>query len=769
MQIRKVGVIGAGVMGAGIAAQVANAGVPVVLLDIVPAGANDRSVVASGAVEKMLKTEPAPFMSTRAAKLVETGNIEDDLGRLAECDWIIEVIVERLDVKQSLYEKLEAVRRPGTAISSNTSTIPLSMLTAGMGEQFKRDFMITHFFNPPRYMRLLEVVPGPNSDPATVQAVSEFADVSLGKSIVVCNDAPGFIANRVGNYWLQVAVVEAFDGGLTVEEADAVIGKPFGIPKTGVFGLLDLVGLDLMPHVNASLGRTLSPDDAFHKHNREMPLLGRMIEQGLIGRKGKGGFYLFDRKTRKKQAIDLATGEFRPEQKPDLPELSARELTKVMDAPTKAGRYAWDVMGQTLAYAASVVPEAAGTLVDVDAAMRLGYNWRWGPFELIDKLGTGWFADRLRSEGRPVPALLEVAAGRPFYRIADGRQQFLTLQGQYQDVPRAPGVLLLADVKLRSEPVLKNGSASVWDIGDGVVCFEFTSKSNSLDEAIIALLGKAIVLVKEKYKALVIYNEGQNFSVGANLGTALFAANIAAWGEIEKAISGGQQTYKALKYAPFPVVSAPAGMALGGGCEILLHSAAVQAHAESYIGLVECGVGLLPGWGGCKEMIGRWKTEAKLPGGPMPAPAKVFEMVSTATTSKSAAQAKEYLFLRPSDGITMNRDRLLADAKAKALSLVEGYKPPEPKEVQLPGPSGALAMKLAAEGFHKRGIATDHDLTVSKVLAEVLAGGDTDLMDMVTEDKMLALERAGFMKLMKTSATLARIEHTLVTGKPLRN
>ncbi len=769
MPIRKVGVIGAGVMGAGIAAQVANAGVPVLLLDIVPAGANDRSQVASGAVAKMLKTEPAPFMTARAAKLVETGNIEDDLGRMAECDWIIEVIVERPEVKQDLYRKLDAVRRPGTAISSNTSTIPLRVLTEGMGDAFARDFLITHFFNPPRYMRLLEVVPGPHTDPATVRAVSEFADITLGKSIVTCNDAPGFIANRVGNYWLQVAVVEAFDAGLTVEEADAVIGKPFGIPKTGVFGLIDLVGLDLMPHINASLGRTLAPDDAFHAHNRDMPLLGRMIEQGLIGRKGKGGFYLFDRKTRKKQAIDLATGEYRPERAPDLPELSARDLTRVMDAPTKAGRYAWAVMGRTLAYAASVVPEAAGTLVDVDAAMRLGYNWRSGPFELIDKLGTGWFADRLRAGGMAVPKLLDVAAGRPFYRLQDGRQQFLTLGGEYQDVPRAPGVLLLEDIKRQAEPLLKNASASLWDIGDGVACLEFTSKSNSLDEAIIALLGKSLALVKERFKALVIYSEGANFSVGANLGTALFAANIAAWSEIERALAGGQQAYKALKYAPFPVVSAPAGMALGGGCEILLHSDAVQAHAESYIGLVECGVGLLPGWGGCAQMVARWKTMGKLPGGPMPAIAKVFEIISTATTSKSAAQAREYLFLRPSDGITMNRDRLLADAKARALALVEGYKPPEPQDVQLPGPSGALTLKSAAEGFHKRGIASDHDFVVSEVLAEVLAGGDTDLMDAVSEDKMLALERAGFMKLVRTPATLARIEHTLTTGKPLRN
>ena len=769
MQIRKVGVIGAGVMGAGIAAQVANAGLPVVLLDIVPPGANNRSQVAEGAVARMLKTEPAPFMSARAAKLVETGNVEDDLGRLADCDWIVEVIVERPDVKQALYRKLDAVRRPGSAVSSNTSTIPLRMLTEGMPDGFKRDFMVTHFFYPPRYMRLLEVVAGPHSDPATVDAVAQFADVTLGKSVVRCNDAPGFIANRVGNYWLQVAVVEALDGGLTVEEADAVIGRPFGIPKTGVFGLLDLVGLDLMPHVNASLARTLAPGDAFHAANRDVPLFARMIAEGMTGRKGKGGFYLFDRKTRRKQAIDLATGKYRPEHVPDLPELALRDLKAVMEAPTKAGRYAWAVMGRTLAYAASVVPEAADTLVDVDDAMRLGYNWRWGPFELIDKLGAEWFAKKLAAAGWPVPRILEVAAGRPLYRLDGGRRQFLTLDGDYQDVRRAAGVLLLEDIKRVSKPLLKNASASLWDIGDGVACLEFTSKGNSIDEAIIALLGQSLKLVAEKHRALVIYNEGTNFSVGANLGTALFAANIAAWGEMEKAVAAGQQAYKAMKYAPFPVVSAPAGMALGGGCEILLHSDAVQAHAESYIGLVECGVGLVPGWGGCKEMLARWSTLGKLPKGPMPAPAKVFEMVSTATTSKSAAQAKELLFLRPGDGVTMNRDRLLADAKARALKLADGYAPPAPVELQLPGPSGALGLRMAAEGFHKRGLATDHDLVVSSALAEVLTGGPVDLMDMVGEDQLLDMERKMFMRLARTPGTLARIEHTLETGKPLRN
>jgi 3-hydroxyacyl-CoA dehydrogenase len=769
MPIRKVGVIGAGVMGAGIAAQVANAGVKVVLLDIVPPGTNNRAALAEGAVAKMLKTEPAPFMSPRAARLVETGNIEDDLGKLADCNWIIEAIVERPDIKRDLYRKLEAVRRPGSAVSSNTSTIPLRVLTEGMGDAFKRDFMITHFFNPPRYMRLLEVVAGPQTDPAAVDAVAGFADMMLGKSVVRCNDSPGFIANRVGSYWMQVAMVEALDAGVTVEEADALLGRPIGVPKTGVFGLIDLVGLDLIPHVNSSLARTLPPSDAFHAANRDLPLLGRMIADGMTGRKGKGGFYLFDRKTRKKQAIDLVTGQYRAERVPELPDLASGDLTKLMEAPGKAGRYAWQVMGKTLAYAASVVPEAAATLVDIDAAMRLGYNWRWGPFQLIDKLGTAWFEARLRAEGSAVPKILEIAAGRPFYRIEAGREQFLSLDGTYQDVPRAPGVLLLSDVKNASKPVLKNASASLWDIGDGVVCLEFTSKSNSLDEGILALLGQTIALVPQKYKALVIYNEGSNFSVGANLGIALFAANMAAWGEIEKAVAAGQKAYKALKYAPFPVVSAPAGMALGGGCEILLHSDAVQAHAESYIGLVECGVGLVPGWGGCKEMLGRWSTLGKIAKGPMPVPAKLFEMISTATTSKSAAEAKDLLFLRPTDGITMNRDRLLADAKAKALAMLDGYVPPVPVELQLPGPSGALTLRLAAEGFRKRGLATAHDMVVSCALAEVLSGGPADLMDRVTEDQILDLERAGFMRLAKTAATLARIEHTLETGKPLRN
>jgi 3-hydroxyacyl-CoA dehydrogenase len=765
--VRKVGVVGAGVMGAGIAAQVANAGVPVVLLDLVPDG-------AARAVERMLKTEPAAFMSPRAAKLVTTGSSETDLGLLAECDWIVEAIIERPDAKQALYRRIDEVRRPGTVVSSNTSTIPLGALIGGLGEAFARDFLITHFFNPPRYMRLLEVVAGPRTDPATVEAVAAFADRAMGKTVVHCNDSPGFIANRLGTLWIQLGLVEAIDAGLTVEQADAVMGRPFGIPKTGIFGLVDLVGLDLMPHVNASMARLLPKSDAFHTANREIPLVGRMIESGLTGRKGKGGFYRRARGAdgaRVKEAIDLATGEYRASSPADLPvvEAAARDPRALLDDTSPAGRYAWRVMGPTLAYAASLLPEAAGDIVAIDTAMRLGYNWRFGPFELIDKVGSAWLIERLERDGIAVPSFLRVASGRTFYHVEGGKRQALGLDGAYHDVVRPDGVLLLEDIKLTAKPILKNGSASLWDIGDGVACFEFTSKSNSLDEAIITLLVQSIGHVGARMKALVIYNEGTNFSVGANLGQALFAANIAAWSEIEKSIAGGQKVYQSLKYAPFPTVAAPAGMALGGGCEMLMHCSAVQAHAELYAGLVEAGVGLVPGWGGCTELLGRWSTEGKLPHGPMPAPAKVFEMVSTAAVSKSAAEAREMLILRESDGITMNRDRLLADAKARALSMVEGYAAPAPREIVLPGPSGRVALTMAAESFAKRGLATPYDMVVAGALADVLSGGETDIIDTVTEDQIMTLERTNFMHLLRQPGTLARIEHMLDTGKPLRN
>ncbi len=770
--INKVAVIGAGVMGASIAAHVANAGVPVVLLDIVPKDGTKRNAIAEGAVEKMLRAEPAPFMSKTAVKLVTTGNIEDHLDLLKDCDWIIEAVIERLDIKQALYAKIDKVRKKDCVVSSNTSTIPLAELTKGASEAFAQYFLITHFFNPPRYMRLLEVVTNEKTSKAALETVSQFADIKLGKSVVVCKDRPGFIGNRLGVYWMQTAVVEAVTAGLTVEEADALMGKPMGIPKTGVFGLIDLVGLDLMPHINASMSSLLEKDDAYHASNKPLPLIEKMIREGYTGRKGKGGFYRLNReKGKRKEAIDLATGAYRDQQKPSIEAIdeAGKSLVKLLSHDSKHGKYAWTVMSRTLAYAAKLVGEVCDQADAIDEAMRLGFNWKFGPFELIDQLGTGWLVERLSKDGIAIPKLLTAAVGQTIYRIEAGQRQVLGLDGAYHDVKRPDGVLMLADIKRHAQPVLKNGSASVWDIGDGVACFEFTSKMNSLDSDTMALLGKAIKLVQKEFKALVIYNEGTHFSAGANLGLAAFAANIAAWGEIENLVGGGQQAYMALRYAPFPVVAAPSGMALGGGCEILLASDAVQAHAETYTGLVEVGVGLIPGWGGCKEILHRWATLGNLPKGPMPAVIKAFEIISVATVSKSAAEAKEHLFLRPTDGITMNRYRLLADAKAKALAMVAGYKPPEPPTFNLPGPSGRVALDMAVKGFHQVGKATDYDLVVLRELAEVLSGGDTDVIKTMTEKDVLELERVRFMQLVHNNGTLDRITHMLETGKPLRN
>ena len=767
--IKRVCVIGSGVMGSGIAAQVANAGVPVLLLDIPAKEGNNRNAVAEAAVAKMLKTEPAPFMSKRAAKLVEIGNIEDDLGKVSECDWIVEAIIEKVEIKRDLYAKIEQHRRPETPVSSNTSSIPLAMLTEGRSDDFVKSFLITHFFNPPRYMRLIELVTGPETEPQITEKIEDFVDRTLGKSVVWAKDTPGFIANRIGTFWIQTGVNEALDRGVTVEEADAVLGKPMGVPKTGVFGLVDLVGLDLMPHLMSSLTSTLPKDDPYQAIARSEPLIEKMISEGYTGRKGKGGFYRMNKDGGKRtlEAVDLKTGEYRTAATPSVPK---GNLEQLVEQPGTIGDYAWAVLGNTAAYAALLVPEISDTIVGVDDAMKLGYNWKFGPFEWIDQLGADYVAARLEKDGKPVPELLRLAAGRTFYRVENGKRQYLGTDGEYHDVVRPDGVLLLADVKLAAKPLLKNSSAALWDLGDGVACLEFTGKMNALDGEVMKLIGQAIGLVAKEQKALVVYNEGTHFSAGANLGLALFAFNIAAFSEIEQLVQGGQFAYKALKYAPFPVVGAPAGMALGGGCEILLHCDAVQSHAELYCGLVETGVGIIPGWGGCGEMIDRWRKMPGAPNGPMPAVAKTFEIVSTATVSKSAAEAKEYGFLRPTDGVTMNRDRLLYEAKQKALSLVEGYAPPEMPEFRLPGPSGKAALMLAVEGFHNRGIATDYDTVVAESLATVLTGGDKgDPTEPQSENDLLALERSEFMKRLHDPRTVARIEHMLETGKPLRN
>ncbi len=773
MAIAKCAVIGAGVMGGGIAAQIANAGVPVMLLDIVPPNANNRNVIAETAIEKMLKTEPAPFMSPRAARLVTPGNIEDDMAKLGDCDWIVEAVLEKIEIKHATYEKLAKVRKPGSIVSSNTSTIPLKDLTAGLPDAFTKDFLITHFFNPPRYMRLLEIVTGPKTSKDAIAAIDEFCDVKLGKHVIHAKDTPGFIANRIGGMWIQAAIQAAFDLGLSVEEADAIMGRPFGMPRTGVFGLLDLVGLDLMPQVAASMQRTLPKNDLYLTTMKDRPLIAKMIADGYTGRKGKGGFYRLQRGadgSRVKEGIDLATGQYRKSEDPSLASANQRDPAKILAAQDRGGQYARRVLAYTLQYAASLVPEIADSVDDVDQAMKLGYNWTAGPFELIDTIGAANVAGLIRAEKLPVPPLL--AKPLPFYRVDGGFIRQRNPAGEWVKIARRPGVLLLGDIKRATQPVAKNGSASLWDIGDGVLCVEFHSRLNSLDGDSLGMIKTAMETIKKsagKYVALVIHNEAKHFSAGANVGLALFAANIALWPFIEEGEASGQKILKEMKYAAFPTVSAPSGMALGGGCEILLHSSAVQAHAESYIGLVEVGVGLVPGWGGCAEMTTRAYTNKRGPQGPIAPLAGIFETIGLAKVSKSAEEARDLMYLRPSDGITMNRDRLLADAKARALSLAKNYQPPKPVMLRLPGPTGAAAIGLSLDDLHRQGKASDHDLVVAGKLAEVLSGGDTDVTEETAEDQLLALERKAFQALIRTDKTLARIEHTLETGRPLRN
>jgi 3-hydroxyacyl-CoA dehydrogenase len=796
--IKKIGVLGSGVMGSGIAAQVANSGTPAVLLDIVKPGEKNRNALTEGAIEKQLKSNPTGFTHKDKAKLVTCGNLEDDLKLLADCDWIIEVVLEKLEVKQDVYRKIDSVRKPTAVISSNTSTLPLHELTNGLPDAFQQQFMITHFFNPPRFMRLLEVVKGPKTSQAAYDAVCQFSDIHLGKGVVACKDTPGFIGNRIGVYWLMLGLLEAMRLGVSPEQADAAMGKPVGIPKTGVFGLFDLIGIDLMPLIAKSMLHSLPKDDPFVKIYHEPELVKKMIADGYTGRKGKGGFYRLNKDGEKKikEVIDLKTGNYSPQSK--KVELASVEAAKggmlaLLQHKDIGGEYARAVLVPMLHYAASLIPEISDDVASVDAAMKTGYSWKYGPFEMIDKIGVDHFISLLEQSGRSIPPIIAQAKGGALYKTEGSKRSAASVRG-YTPITQPAGTLMLSDVKLGSKPVLKNASASLWDLGDGVACLELTSKMNSIDPDILDMMMKSIEAVKKDFKGLVIGGDADNFSVGANLGFVLMAANIAAWKQIGEVIRAGQQSVMALKYAPFPVVSSLSGMALGGGCEIILHSNAVQAHIESYPGLVEVGVGLIPAWGGCKEMLIRHMGSSSpspasgggsgrgfignlmqgasnlvATGGAMPAISKVFEQIAMAKVSGSADEARDAKILLGSDGITMNRARVLADAKAKCLSMANGYKAPEPAILHLPGGTAKVALSMAVDGFKAAGKATPHDVTVCKMLATVLSGGDTDMSEGLTEQNILDLEFEVFMELLKMKPTLDRIEHMLNTGKPLRN
>lgn len=695
---RRAAVVGAGVMGSGIAAHLANAGLEVALLDAVP-GAAQR------ALERLPRSDPPALVSRSAARRIRAGDVPGDLGLVADADWIVEAVVEDAAVKRALFAGLDDVRRPGSIVSSNTSTIPLAELAEDASPELAADLLVAHFFNPPRYLRLLELVAGPATRPDAVDAIEALGDVALGKAVVRCADTPGFVGNRLGAYWIGCALGEAVRRGLAIEDADAAIARAFGAPRTGIFALLDLVGLDLMLAVDGSLVARLPADDPYQALDRRTDVVERLVAAGRTGRKGDGGFYR--REGADRFALDLQTGGYRPRGTPGR--------------SPEAAAYAADVLAATLAYAEHLVP-AVATAEAVDTAMEAGYGWARGPFALA---------------GRP-PAPTRVRG-----RLRDLRQD--------------------------REPVARNAAAALWDTGDGVACLEFTSHVNALDTDTMALIVDAVGRVAADFRALVVHNEGEHFSVGANLGAVLLAANVAAWDALDLAVRAGQGAYAALERAPFPVVGAPSGRALGGGCEVLLHCDAIQAHVETYCGLVEVGVGVVPAWGGCTKLLARLAARTRL-GGPLPPVVEAFETIGLAKVARSAHEARELGFLREGDGITMNRDRVLGDARALALELADGYRPPDPVELPLPGRSGYAALMLAVDALVLRGAASAHDRLVASHLATVLTGGpDADPLRPTTEKTLRDLERTAFLALARTEPTLLRMEHILATGRPLRN
>lgn len=773
-RIKKAAVIGAGTMGSGIASHLANAGVPVVMLDIVPEGAENRNSITENALQRLRDSSPPAFMHKDNARLITTGNTQDDLQLLADADWIAEAVVERLDVKRGLYEAIDKVRKPEAMVSSNTSTIPLAMLTAEMSAGLRAHFCITHFFNPVRYMRLLEIVAGPKTNPEVVADLSEFCDVALGKGVVPCKDTPGFLANRVGVFALQVGLIEAEHLGLTVEEADAIMGRPAGIPKTGVFGLYDLIGIDLMLDVVKSLVMALPDDDPFHAVADGLRVIPTLVAGGYTGNKGLGGFY---RSTKSdagpvREAVDLASGVYRPLQRPVLEAALAGErdgLRALVEHPDKYGEYAWRVLSRTLSYAASLLPEASDELLPIDEAMKLGYGWLRGPFEMLDELGAASFATRLHEEGRPVPEFISQASERSLYRAHEGKLQHLARAGDYRDVVRPPGVVRLTDVTKTSVPIAKNEAASLWDVGDNLACVEFHTKANALSPTSMELLNEAVQIAERDFAALVVHNDAPHFSVGFNLEFALEHAKRKSWGALDKALLDFQMTCKALKYATIPVVSAPAGMSVGGGYEVLVQSDALQAHANTVLGLVETVVGLIPSGGGCKEMLHRWTEDAASPEDALPGALRVFEIIGMAKTGTSPVEARPLRFFLDRDQSTMNRDRLLGEAKAHALELANDYAPPPPPSFVALGAMGKDAMRELLDTLERKGITTPHDLVVGQHLAWLLSGGDHKAGTTLCEDDLYTLEREAFIALADTRATVDRIGHMLENGQPLRN
>ena len=774
--LRSVAVLGAGTMGSRIAAHFANAGIPAVLLDIVVPNQPNRNAAALKGIENAAKQKPAAFFTDSAMSLVKPGNFEDHLNLLADCDWIIEAVVENLDLKRNLFEKVEKVRKPGSIISTNTSGIPLARISEGFSADFRRNFLGTHFFNPPRYLHLLEMIPGPETDPAVIEFVTQFADARLGKGVVRCKDTPNFIANRIGSFVGATVQKVMMDGDYTIEEVDALTGPLIGLPSTASFRLLDLVGLDVWQFVGENLYHAV-PDDPWRDRFLMPPFHKKMIENGWLGEKSGQGYYKKVGKgdAREIFAIDWKTLEYHKANKPRWPSTEAAKQIEDLPARLKAlvngndrvGDFLWRVFSDVFIYSAEMIPEISDRIVEIDRAMRWGYAHSMGPFELWDALGFEDVCARMEAEQRVLPdniVKMRLAGAKSLYRHADQdgkpNTQYLDFcKTEYADIRPRPGIIVLKDEKRSHGVVKQNAGASLIDLGDGVVCCEFHSKMNTIGEDNIAMMHAGLDELNKNFDAMVIANQGDNFSVGANLMMVLMGAMEGEWDELNMAINRFQQVNMALKYAPKPVVAAPFARALGGGCEISLHAARCQASAETYIGLVEVGVGLIPGGGGCKELLARLKD-----------PRRVFELIGYAKVSTSGEEAKKLGLLNRTDRISMNPERLVGDAKDLALSLVKEYVPGVPRaDIKVAGESGMALLKLGAWTAHQGGFISDHDVLIAEKLANILCGGKLVGEQTVSEQYLLDLEREAFLSLCGHPKTQERMQHMLKTGKPLRN
>ena len=740
MEIKKVVVIGSGTMGSGIAAQLCNANIPVTLLDL-------KTEISRKAKERIFNSRPPLLIDKSKIDNIKIGNISDDFNVVNDADWIVEAVVEKIDIKHNIYEKIFKSRKKGAIVSSNTSSIPIKVLSQNLSDDEKKDFCITHFFNPVRYMDLLEIVKNKNSDLNKINSLKIFCENLLGKGAIICNDTPGFLGNRVGVYAMQVAMTEAFKIKLSIEEADAVFGRPMGIPKTGVFGLYDLIGIDLMTDVLKSFIKELSDTDEFQKVAKEIPLVKKLVLTGYTGRKGKGGFYKINKAGGKKvlEAINLETGEYSVSRKIDL-NLDKVDLKNLINRKDKYGDYAWSVISKIIKYASSLVPEITKEFNDIDEAMRLGFNWTKGPFEMLNEIGVKNFFEKIDNfKGNNFLEKLSKTKNENFY---GERQKYTNIE-------------TLGKVKKKAARVDKNNSAEIYRFKDYNIV-EFTTKANTLDYDSMDCLKKATD------KPLIIINESMQFSAGVNLNYTMDFAKKNDFKSVEKFIKYFQETCKHLKYSKFPVISAPSGLTLGGGFEVIVQSNFVTSHTNIVMGLVETIVGLIPAGGGCKEMLWRWSQTEEGKKDPDYAPLKVFEIIGYAKTATSPVEAEPLMFLTSENKKIMNRNSLLPEAKL-LLEKNKNFIPPNECKFKLSGEKVREKMLNSLEKLYDEKKILDHGLEVGKKLAYVLSGGGTNLNNELSEDDLYNLELDAFMKLIQTDKTHERIKHTLETGKPLIN